>query len=174
MVRFDEAKKSFQRSIKSDKNYADAYNNLGVCFYLQKSYGRAIKNYHKAIVLRDTSASFHSNLGTAYFSKKEFENSVAEYERALQLDPEIFERKSSSGIAAHMASPEDRAHYSYVLARMYAQQGKLDKSLLYLRRAMEDGYPDIQDVYKDAEFANLRKDPRFNELMTQKPVSIPQ
>ncbi|HXZ79223.1 MAG TPA: tetratricopeptide repeat protein [Terriglobales bacterium] len=174
MGRYDDAKKNCDRSTKSDKNYADAYNNLGVVFYQGKRYARAIKSYRKAIALRDTSASFHSNLGTAYFSKKEFENSMVEYNRAMQLDPAIFEHKGSGGITAHMSSPEDRAHYSYLLARMFAQQGQLDQSLLYLRRAIEDGYPNIQDVYKDADFANLRKDPRFNELMTQKPVAIPQ
>ncbi|HMK31310.1 MAG TPA: tetratricopeptide repeat protein [Terriglobales bacterium] len=174
MVRFDDAKKSFERSVKSDKSYADAYNNLGVVFYLQKRYSRAVKYYRRAIELKDGSASFHSNLGTAYFAKKEFENSVAEYNKAMQIDPEIFERKSGSGIQAHMSSPEDRAHYSYVIARMYAQRGQFDQSLLYLRRAMEDGYPNIQDVYKDAEFTQLRKDPRFTELMAQRPVSIPQ
>ena len=34
-----------------------------------------------------------------------------------------------------------------------------DRSLQYLRRAMEEGYKGIEDVYKDSEFAGLRKDP---------------
>ena len=38
---------------------------------------------------------------------------------------------------------------------------------------MEEEYKDINKVYKDAEFAELRKDPRFNELMTNKPPVIP-
>jgi len=39
---------------------------------------------------------------------------------------------------------------------------------------MEDGYSGINDVYKDQEFATVREDPRFVELMAAKPVSIPQ
>src|SRR5215813_193688 len=38
MQRYKEARKSFERSIKSNKDFADAYNNLGVVFYEQKKF----------------------------------------------------------------------------------------------------------------------------------------
>ena len=174
MQRFKDALKDFQRSVKADKTYADAYNNMGVVYYLQKKYGKAVKNYEKAIKLREDSASFHSNLGTAYFSQKRFDKATEEYTKALQLDPEIFERTSLTGVAAQMSSPEDRAHYDYVVAKMYARLGEADRSLLYLRKAMEEGYKDINNVYKDAEFATLRKDRRFAELMASRPPAIPE
>jgi len=50
--------------------------------------------------------------------------------------------------------------------------GFSDRSLEYLRKAMEDGYKDMKNVYKDAEFAELRKDKRFTELMASKPVAL--
>jgi len=171
---FREAKKAFERSIKGDPQFAEPHNNLGVVFYEVKKYDKAIKNYEKALALKEDSASFHSNLGSAYFSKQQFDLASQEYGRALQLDPTVFQHKSQIGIAAQMSSPEDRAHYSYVLAGMYAKAGMLDQALLYLRHAMEDGYKNIDDVYKDNEFAGLRKDPRFNDLMAQRPPSIPQ
>jgi tetratricopeptide (TPR) repeat protein len=173
MARFEEAKKSYEKSIKLDKTYANAYNNLGVVHYRNKKYGRAIKNYKKAIELQPGAASFHNNLACAYFAKKDIEKAVPEYQKALALDPDVFERRSSSGIVAQLSSPEDRAHYSYVLAKMYAQARQFDRSLLYLRRALEEGYKDVDNAMKDGEFAQLRKDPRFNALMTQRPVSIP-
>jgi hypothetical protein len=37
---------------------------------------------------------------------------------------------------------------------------------------MEEGYKEIGNVYKDAEFSALRKDPRFAELMSSKPTAI--
>ena len=61
-----------------------------------------------------------------------------------------------------------------VLARIYAKSGDLDHALAYLRKAMEDGYKEIDSVYQDQEFAALRKDPRFAELMSSKPAVIPQ
>ena len=172
LQRWNEAKKDFERAIKADRKFADAYNNLGVIYYVSKKYGKAISKYEKAIELRDDSASYFSNMGAAYFSKKEFERSVMAYSKALQLDPDIFEHSSRTGISAQMSGPEDRAHYDYVLAKLYAKMGVADRSLLYLRKAMEEGYKNIDNVYKDAEFATVRKDPRFTELMNSRSPAI--
>jgi len=37
---------------------------------------------------------------------------------------------------------------------------------------MEDGYKNINKVYTDSEFASLRTDRRFADLMAQKPQAI--
>jgi tetratricopeptide (TPR) repeat protein len=172
MQRWPDAKKSFESAIKIDKAYSDAYNNLGVIFYIGKKYGKAIDRYNKAIRLKEDTASYYSNLGAALFSKKEFEKSAVAYSHALELDPDVFERTSRNGVAAQMAKPEDRAHYDYVVAKLYAKMGIADRSLEYLRKALEEGYKGINSVYKDSEFAGVRKDPRFNELMAARPPAI--
>jgi tetratricopeptide (TPR) repeat protein len=169
-----ESMKEFERAIKADREFADAYNNLGVDYYELKKYGRAIKEYERAIKLREDSASYYSNLGAAYFSKKQFEQAAAAYSQALQLDPDIFEHNSRTGVSARLPSPEDRAHYDYVMAKLYAKAGVNDRSLEYLRRAMEEGYKGIEEVYKDTEFSELRKDPRFTQLMAVRPPAIPE
>jgi tetratricopeptide (TPR) repeat protein len=174
LQRLKEARKSFERSIKADKNYADAYNNLGVVFYAQRDYGKAIRRYEKAVALNSDAASYYSNLGAAYFSRKQFDKAAVSYAKALELDPDVFERISRAGVQAQLPSPEDRARYDYVLAKLYAKNGSTERSLHYLRKAMEEGYKDIKDVYKDAEFAELRKDPRFSELMAAKPATLPE
>jgi tetratricopeptide (TPR) repeat protein len=173
LARYKEAKKEFERATKADKSLAEAFNNLGVVYYQQKKYRPAIKNYKKAIEMRQ-SASFHSNLGTAYFARKEYELAGQEYETAFSLDPTVFERSSQLGLAARMGTPEEKARYAYMIAKMYAKQGDAERSIQYLKRAMEEGYKDIDNVYKDNEFAGIRKDQRFAELMAMKPVAITQ
>jgi tetratricopeptide (TPR) repeat protein len=165
MQRYKEARKSFERAIRSDHEYADAYNNLGVIFYESKKYGAAVKQYEKAIEKDNSSASFFNNLGAAYFSKRAFESAVAAYQHALELDPDVFERSSRGGVQAQLPSPEDRARYDYTVAKLFAKMGLSDQSLEYLRKAREEGYKDLKNVYKDVEFAQLRKNPRFTELM---------
>jgi tetratricopeptide (TPR) repeat protein len=174
MQRFRDARKDFERAIKNDRQYADAYNNLGVVYYEERNYGKAIKQYLRGIELRADAASYHSNLGAAYFSRREFEKAAISYAQALQLDPDVLERTSRAGVTAQLPSPEDRARYDYVVAKLYAKIGVADRSLEHLRRAVEEGYKDINNVYKDIEFAELRKDPRFTELMAARPVAIPQ
>lgn len=173
MQRYKEAKKNFEHAIRIDHKYADAYNNLGVIYYQAHSYNGAIRHYEKAILLRDDAASYYSNMGAAYFGKKQFEKAIHNYSKAMELDPEIFERTSHAGVMAQLPSPEDRAHYDYVLAKLYASTGVPERSLHYLKKAMEEGYKDIKNVYKDNEFASLRKDPRFTELMAAKTTAIP-
>ncbi|MFZ1160527.1 MAG: tetratricopeptide repeat protein [Candidatus Sulfotelmatobacter sp.] len=173
MQRYREAKKSFERSIKADHQLADAYNNLGVVLYEERKYSAAVKHYHQAIAIDATSASFFSNLGAALFSKKQFDPAVLAYEHAMQLDPEVFERTSRAGVQAQLPSPGDRAYYDYTVAKLYARMGFSDRSLEYLKKAQEEGYKDLKNVYKDVDFAELRKDKRFTELMAAKTVALP-
>jgi tetratricopeptide (TPR) repeat protein len=168
MQRYKEAKKSFEHSIKFDHNFANAYNNLGVVLYESKKYGAAVKQYEKAIEKDNSAASFYSNLGAAYFAKREFDPAVAAYQHAIELDPDVFERTSRAGVQAQLPSPEDRARYDYTVAKLYAKMGLSDQSLDYLKKAMEAGYKDLRNVYKDADFTELRKNPRFTELMASK------
>lgn len=174
MQRYKEAGKDFEHAIHVDHQYADAINNLGVIDYEARKYGKALKHYQEAIRLRPDSASYYSNQGAAYFGKKEFEKATASYAKALQLDTDILERTSHNGVSAQLPSPEDRARFDYLIAKLCAARGDQDRSLLYLRRALEDGYKGIDDVYKDPEFATVRTDARFTALMASRPPAIPQ
>lgn len=170
--RFRSARSDFQRSLRLDARYAAAYNNLGVLEFTVRNYGKAVKQYERAIRQDPHVATYFCNLGAAYFSKRKWAESMQAYGEALALDPDILARADNGGIAGHVASPEDRAHFSYVLAKLYAQRGLAEPALESLRRAMEDGYDQIKDVYSDPDFAKLRQDPRFRALMASRPVSI--
>jgi tetratricopeptide (TPR) repeat protein len=169
-----ESEKEFERAINDDHDFADAYNNLGVDYYELKRYGKAIKLYETAIRLRGNSAPYYTNLGAAYFSKKEIEKAAEAYAKALQLDPDVLEHDSRTGVSARLPSPEDRGYFDYVMAKLYAKAGVTERSLEHLRRAMEEGYKKIDDVYKDTEFTEVRKDPRFTQMMAGHPPAIPE
>jgi tetratricopeptide (TPR) repeat protein len=172
--RSQESTRDFEHAVKLDHQFADAWNNLGVAWYFLEKYGKAIKQYEKAIKLRPDVASFYNNLGAAYYGKKEWDQASIAYGQALQLDPEIFERTSRTGVTAQLSSPEERARFEYLIAKLYARQGDSDHALQYLRRALEEGYAGIAEVYKDSDFEGLRKDTRFAQLMASKPPAIPE
>jgi len=165
LLRNDLAKKEFERAIKLSPDYAEAHNNLGVVHYMRRKYKSAVKQYEKAIERAPTTASFYSNLGTALFAQKKLEKAVEAYSKAINLDPDIFDRRSLSGVALQFSSPEDRGHYSYVVAKMFARQGDVERAFHYLRRAIEEGYGQVGNARTDNEFAEIRKDPRFEQLM---------
>ena len=90
---------------------------------MRKNYGSAAKYFKKAVELEQTRATFHVNLGAAWFSQKKFQRAMNEYARALELDPESLRQNAKVGVAAQISSPEERARYSYLLAKIYAQRG---------------------------------------------------
>jgi tetratricopeptide (TPR) repeat protein len=166
-----QAKSDFEHALHLNRQFASAYNNLGVLEYALKKYRGAIKDYEKAIHLEEN-ATYYSNLGAAYFSKKNFPKATEAYSKAVEIDPDVFNNSTRAGITGQIASPEDRAHFSYVLAELYAQQGFADRSLECLRRALEEGYKHADDAHSDPAFAQLRNDPRFIALMSKRPSAI--
>ena len=172
MQRPDKAAKSFDKAIKADKQAPEGYNNRGYIEQMKKKYDKAVKYYTKAATLRPTDAVFQYNIGSAYFSDHQYAKAAQAYKAAFALDPNIFIRVSRTGVTAQSTSPEDRAAFSFMVAKMYAKAGDVDHSLEYLRKAMENGYKKINEVYTDQEFAMLRTDKRFEELMAQRPQAI--
>jgi len=158
-----EARTSFQKATKSDPKFADPVNNLGALEYMQKRFGSAAKLFKKAVALDESKSTFHVNLGATWFAQKRLERAIAEYARALELNPDALST-SNSGVQAQIASPEERAKYAYMLAKIYAKRGETDECMRSLRKAKEEGYRDLANVYKDAEFAQLRNEPRLAEI----------
>ena len=162
---FAAARMHFERAVKLNSKYAEAVNNIGAIDYMRKNYGSASKYFKRAVALSETDATFHVNLGAAWFSQKKMERAIVEYTRAMELDPDVFRHDSRTGISAQISSPEERAQYSYLLAKAYAKRGDVDGCLQCLKRAKEDGYRNLANVYKDEEFSRLRDNPRLQEVV---------
>ncbi len=159
------AKSDFEKAAKLDRNYAEPLNNIGFVMYSEREYMSAVRYYKKALALKEDSASFHVNLAVAWFKLENMERASAEFARGLELDPNVLERFSQTGIAVQVTTPEERARYSFFLARMYARHGDIERCLLSLKKAKEEGYGKMNDVYKDPEFANIRLDARLAEIV---------
>jgi tetratricopeptide (TPR) repeat protein len=165
MLEIDTAKKYYERAVKLNPQYAEAINNLGTVFYARKSYRRAISQYNRALKHTPDSASILSNLGTAYFARKNYELAFATYQKALQLDPEVFEHRSSHGVLLQERSVDERAKFHYYLAKTYAKAGMYDRALLYIRKALEEGFKEREKFKQEPEFTALRDHPEFKLLM---------
>jgi tetratricopeptide (TPR) repeat protein len=163
------ALKYYERAFKVDPQYADAENNVGTIWYQRKRFGRAIKAYQKAIQLRDDMPVLYSNLGYAYFGDKRYDDSIAAFRSALKIDPEFFERGGSrSGSVLQDRTVEERGRFYYLLAKSFMQSGDQERCLLYLRKAMEDGYAVLAEAKRDAVLVGILKDPMVVEELTPK------
>jgi tetratricopeptide (TPR) repeat protein len=169
LMQLDIARKYYEQAIKLKPSYSEAVNNLGTVYYATKSYRRAISQYKKAIKLAPDSASIHSNLGTAYYARNLLPLANEEYRIALKLDPEVFEHHSSYGSLLQERSVQDRAKFHYMMAAIYAQDGRNELALQYLRKALEEGYKDRKKLPDDPAFAGLRETPEFKQLLALEP-----
>jgi tetratricopeptide (TPR) repeat protein len=167
MLDLPTARRYYERAIKANQKYPEAVNNLGTVFYAQKNYGRAVRQYQRALKLTPDSASIYSNLGTAYFARKKYKEAFDAYQEALKLDPEVFEHRNSYGVLLQEKSVEERSRFHYYLAKVYAKSGMTDRALMYIRKALEEGFKEKNKFLEDPEFATLKDNPEFKELMAQ-------
>jgi tetratricopeptide (TPR) repeat protein len=163
------AKQSYERALKINPNFGEAINNLGTIYYAQKHYSRAVHQYKKALKVLPQSPSVMSNLGTAYFAKKDYRRAGEEYQAALRLDPDVFEHHDSFGVMLEEHSVAERAKFHYYLAKMFAEQHLTDRALVYMRKSLEEGFADRHKFLDEPEFAGLRNNAEFQELMRSSP-----
>ena len=169
MMELGLAKRYYEKAYRADPHYAEAINNLGTVFYAQKNYRRAVSQYLKALRLTPASASIYSNLGTGYFARKDYKRATEAWQHALALDPDVFETRSNRGVLLQERSVEERAKFHFYMAKMYAKQGAKDRALLYMRKALEEGFKERDKFQKEPEFAGLKELPEFKELLTLEP-----
>lgn len=165
------AMKYYERALKANPRYADAQNNIGTIWYQRKKFGKAIRAYEKAIKINDDMAVLYSNLGYAYFGDKKYEESIASFRIALQKDPQFFEHNASrSGSLLQDRSVSDRGRFYYLLAKSFAESGNVERAVLYLRKAKDEGYAAlVADLKKDrAAFAAELKVPEIQNLINPK------
>ncbi len=169
MLNLDAARKNYEKASKLNPKYSEAINNLGTFWYARKSYRRSINFYKRALALTPKSASIHSNLGTAYFARKKYDLAMTSYQTALELDPEVFEHRSSAGVLLQERSVTERAKFHYYLAKTYAKNGQFERALLYIRKALEEGFTEKNKLMEEPEFTELRKLPEFDALIKLEP-----
>ncbi len=172
LMLLDAAKKSYERAVKLDPKFSEAINNLGTISYAEKSYRRAIGYYKRALRYSSPTASIYANMGAAYFGRKDYRHAAENYEEALRLDPDVFEHHSSFGTLMQEHTVEERATYHLYLAKMYAKNGRADRAMIYLRKALEEGVKDREKIPAMPEFATLKTSPEFAQLILQNPKPL--
>lgn len=170
----DMALKCYQKSFKLDSHYADAQNNIGTIYYERKKYAKAVRSYKKAIALHDDYAAFYLNMGYAYFGEKKYDDSIAAFRKALQIDPNTFEaaRSRSGTVVQDRTVESERAQFYFLLAKSFAESGNVERCLIYLKKARDEGYKDLNNVKSDPSFAQVIKDPAVQDFLEGKAPDI--
>ncbi len=164
LLLLNSARREYERAWRLDKSFSQALNNLGTVHHAQGNYRKAIRNYKKALEISPNSASIYSNLGTSYFARRRFKDASKAYLRALQLDPNVFETRGTFGTLLQERSVANRGRYYYFMAQAYAGVELWDRAILYLRKALEEGYGTPRKIARDRAFDAMHELPAFQRL----------
>jgi tetratricopeptide (TPR) repeat protein len=166
MFALDEARKYYQKALSLKPDYSDALNNLAAVYHGQHAYRQAERTYKEALKYAPNNAITYCNLGTSYFAEERYKPGMQAYHKALQLNPHIFD-PGQTQIVQETSTRRQLVAVNYYLAKTYANEGKMQEALGYLRRALEAGFHDRKLLMKDKELASLRAMPEFHQLMIE-------
>jgi len=87
----------FNRAIELYPTYADAYGQLGLAYYRQKEYDKAMQQYQKSLEYDPKDAKIYSNMGVIYFKKGNLQKAEEVYLKAVQLAPRYVDARRNLG-----------------------------------------------------------------------------
>lgn len=90
---------SFDRAIKLNPDYAEAYNNRALIRHELGKVQEAIEDCTQAILLNPDCEHFHYNLGIISSSLSEYREARVDHSRAIQINPGFAQAYNSRGFA---------------------------------------------------------------------------
>ena len=162
------AAKLYEKSIKEDPKFVEAYDNCAVCYRRLGDFKNAIEYYKKSIELYPQGKMAHQNLGLVYGIQKKYDESIAEYQEVQKIDsmdPEgyygtiqVYINKGDYKSAVKSATKTMEIYQAtnspylgegqYLLGVSYFYDGDKENAKTYLQLAKKSGMK-IPDSIKD-------------------------
>jgi tetratricopeptide (TPR) repeat protein len=111
-----EAEARYARAVKLDKDFAAAWNNLGVVRYALGRKSEAKLAYRKAVAIQPNYALAWYNLGVVLDASNFYTEAIKAYERAFTLDPGLLDVRKNPQVASNNRIPA-------VMAQTYIDRG---------------------------------------------------
>ncbi len=89
---YDSAAVEYQKAVKLDSTYVQAYLNLGVVYTKKGMYDEAIGSYQQVIRYVPLHAKAYYNLGYAYVLKGDKQKAQEQYDQLKSLDLELAQK----------------------------------------------------------------------------------
>jgi tetratricopeptide (TPR) repeat protein len=111
--RLDAAIAEFKEALKSNAEFAEAYNNMGLALFNQSRFDEAIEEFRNALRIEPDFSLAHANLGLVMLNKELVDEAIEELTRAVSLNPEITEAYYNLGIAYNRKGLVDETIKAY-------------------------------------------------------------
>ncbi|HKA22463.1 MAG TPA: tetratricopeptide repeat protein [Blastocatellia bacterium] len=183
----EEALKEMKRAIELEPTSLVMNSFLGATLYFSGRYDEAIEQCRKTIEMDSNFAVAHWHLGLVYQQKGMYEEAISELQKAITLSGNSPLMIAALGHAYAKAGKRNEANrvldelqklsvVSYVssleLAAIYAAFGETEQAFKWLEESYQERCFHLVNLNVRPEFAPLRRDPRFNNLVRR--IGLPQ
>ncbi len=161
------ARALFQQCVRMAKHDSQAWNNLGAADYSLGRYQTAILEYQHAVHLNRENAVYRANLGMAFFAQNDMESARDQFAIAVRLDPHVMYADSDGGMTLLTLPTHDYGKLCFQVAKLYARQGDMVETKLWLQKAAEHGLDLHAALSSDPEMSVLLKDSDIHMLLVE-------
>jgi TolB-like protein/DNA-binding winged helix-turn-helix (wHTH) protein/Flp pilus assembly protein TadD len=170
----EDATRLYEQAVALDPLRTDYYSGLGYLLYAAGQFDKADTTLQKALDLNQRAALVHLTLGKILIAKGKPQQALAEIEKeplewgkltgkALTYNALGHQQDSNAALADLIAKYGTTA--AYQIAQVYAYRGESDKSFEWLDRAYKQRDAGLSEIKTDPQLKNLRRDPRYTELL---------
>jgi len=141
------AKKSYEKALELNSNYADAYHGYAMVLLLEGKTNDAINEIEKALQLDPLSLPINSSAGMIHFCAEKYTESLAYYEKTLEYDPTFQAAMEGKGWVFALTGEMDKAIETFKqlyqltaqrviagLGYVYAKKGDKKEAEKYLNK----------------------------------------
>ena len=129
---YSEAVRYYEKAIKLESDFLEAFINLGVAYYQLGKYSKAIDAYEKAVYLDPHSSSIYNKLGSAYIIYGRFSKALDSFKKATEIEPKNPVSHYNLGIAYYLNGERDAAFKEYaILKELDLERAKSLLNLIY-------------------------------------------
>ena len=181
--KYDSAAEEFSKALQLDPQSFLAWYKFGKLCYLSEDYEQAGRLFEHAFRCREEDYQSLFYLGQIYEELRHYKlasvernNAVNLVEKILKINP--FERRALNLGAICQASLENMTTAEiwmsealrqnnedpltlYAAASLYSKLNNKDKAISYLKKAIENGFSDIQLIRKDLNLKSIRNEIKF-------------
>jgi eukaryotic-like serine/threonine-protein kinase len=161
--------------------------NVGWCYYLAGDADRAIEEARNTLRMDPGFVVAHGYLGQAFIEKKMYDQAIEEFRKMVSLAPGDMSHKADLGGAYARAGKDEQAQEilqeflhapsgayisPYTWAMLYAGMEKKAETLGWLEKAFAERNARLVNVAVHPQFAFLRGDARFEDLLVRMGVPV--
>ncbi len=161
---FSKAIVLYNKAIDKKSKFAEAYTNIGNCYFNQKKYYLAEKHFTKSLNINPRDHIALSNRAYVYLQIKKYKSSIADYTKAIKLNPNVRSYYISRAVVYRLISNFKEAIKDYTKAIEFHDyygythffRGKCYTQLKKYRKALSDFNVAIRKNAEESFFYDSR------------------